>query len=311
MCVARRVDLYSSGGKSCSVLDHRRDTVRATMLQPQWEDVTIGVPAVWAPCVALLFAVVLAAVEQKWKTNTSSAILLFAEFEHLKEGLHNVWSTLSVLSALVGGLSLALLMAPQPLGSVGAHGFGVQGFALTCFYSLLFCLKAIVYSVVNLTFTEPLSNLNVAKYLLMNPNTVGNTAIPALIGLFLFLVGLLLWVLLQYRVAVAATVAVAALFMALQFLWYIRAKMLWDPRQRDLWVWPLLPEAQRPRHVTWGRHAGFVQLLQHVLTAEQRAAAADETTPVGSRVGGSGASYGSSTPSRRPVVATANQSRGD
>ena len=186
-----------------------------------------------------------------------------------KEGVRNIWNTFSVVAALVAGLSVSILFA-DPFGSVGVEGYMSQIFVLTCGYSVLFCLKTIFYGIINLAYVEPLSDINVAKYLLMNPNTLGNTAIPTLVGLLLLLVAILEWIAAQYRYAIASTLTLFSIMLVASFCKYIWGKSKWDPDNEHKWMWPTREQAKRPRWVTWGKHVGFIKLVRKTIEWDQK-----------------------------------------
>lgn len=234
------------------------------MSNPEWEDVEIDsyafIPA--AICFALCVLALLA--EQKWKTTISSAVLFHSSIDDLKDAIRNIWSNISIVAALIGGLSISMLMS-NPVQDMNIEfGYISQLYSLMCGFSFIFCLKAVIYGVVNLVYTEPLSKLNCSKYILSNPNSIGNTVSSTIFGLILLLVAMILWVLIQYKYAVTIVLGVFTLGMIAQFFKYMHNKAKWDPKNEE-WMWPSLKEKDRPYWVTWGDHEGFIHLLTKTL----------------------------------------------
>jgi len=237
-----------------------------------WESVGVDWQA-WIPASAFVcLSLVFLWFEGEWKTTISSLIVYYADVSEMKEAVRNIWNTFSVVAALVAGLTVGILFS-DPFGSVGVGGYLSQTFVITCLFSILFCLKTIFYSVVNLAYTEPLHNVNVCKYLLINPNTIGNTIVPTLAGLLLLMVAILVWAAAQYRYVVASTASVFFLLLVAQFALYVHGKSSWDPDRVDRrhllkWMWPARKESERPRYVNRGLHEGFIRLMRKVCQAE-------------------------------------------
>ncbi|CAJ1349188.1 unnamed protein product [Effrenium voratum] len=155
----------------------------------------------WLPgTVVALLTLVFFLVGQVFTTRVSIDVLEHCNPEGLKESSKNVWTNVGVTSALV----LTMVMAMLQLDPIDPRGFSLEAYEIVhlhqwygsfCIASLLCNLLCIMSCVINLSYVDPLSDVDAIKYFLRRIDSVGDPVMFMVESFVFFLAAICVWVL--------------------------------------------------------------------------------------------------------------------
>ncbi|CAJ1374536.1 unnamed protein product [Effrenium voratum] len=155
----------------------------------------------WLPgAVVSLLALVFFLLGQVFTTRVSIDVLEHCNPEGLKESSKNVWTNVGVTSALV----LTMVMAMLQLDPIDPRGFSLEAYEIVhlhqwygcfCLASLLCNLLCIMSCVINLSYVDPLSDIDAIKYFLRRIDSIGDPVMFMMESFVFFLAAICVWVL--------------------------------------------------------------------------------------------------------------------
>mmetsp|Transcript_42112 Transcript_42112/g.78268 ORF Transcript_42112/g.78268 Transcript_42112/m.78268 type:complete len:257 (-) Transcript_42112:267-1037(-) len=169
----------------------------------------------WVATVAVtLIAIIFFLVGQVFTTRISIDILEHCKPETLKESAKNVWTNVGVTSALI----LTMVMAMLQMDDIEPRGFVLepeakihlqQFYAAFCIASLLFNLLCIMSCVVQLSYVDPLSEIDAVRFFLMRIDAIGDPIVFMVESVIFFMAAIGVWVLGVFGLSMAVLSGVA------------------------------------------------------------------------------------------------------
>lgn len=132
-------------------------------------------------------------------TKVSFDVLQNCDVDCMKEAVKNSWTNMAVTAALLLTLVVAMLQL-DPMGPVGFEIDDVvlehvqQTYIALCIGAMFFNLLSIFYSIIYLSFVDPLRNIDVMKFLVTFPDSIGDPAIWLAEGCIFMWLAIALWV---------------------------------------------------------------------------------------------------------------------
>lgn len=173
------------------------------MSAEQWyPDINHWVGAVVVAIAALIIAI----LGQLVTTKISFDILENCQPHGIKESSKNLWTNVGLTSALL----VTMVMAMLQVDPIAANGFDLdptdrmhlqQFYVSLCIASLLWNLICIVTCVINLSYVDPLSDIDAIAFFLNNADAIGDPAVFLGESCIFFMFAILVWVLGTYGIA--------------------------------------------------------------------------------------------------------------
>lgn len=171
----------------------------------------------WIPSAATtVLAILMFVLGKRVTTRISFDILEHCDPKGIKDSSKNAWTNLAVTSALV----LTMVMAMLQVDPISPVGFELtkyeliqvqQWYVALCIGSLLFNLLCIIVCVVNLSYVDPLTDLNAMKFFLANADTIGDPVILMAESFIFFIAAIFVWCLASYGLAIGLTMLLSSI----------------------------------------------------------------------------------------------------
>merc|ERR1740117_2493766 len=168
----------------------------------------------------------------------SCSVLEHSHLDSLKEGVKKLWEYESLTAALLLTIVFAMINAPPDPDDGTHNGLGLSHCSLrfiTQIYisvvllSSYWLLTCIFRCLANLIYVEPLDNNDTIKYIIANPNCLGEPGLDLTIGVICMMLANVMYSLCQYGLPVAVTAAmVTTAFITTQAI-YAKGKDTFDP----------------------------------------------------------------------------------
>jgi len=212
-----------------------------------------------APAISILVWWLVSYLRRRSDTRMTSDILEFVHVDHVKDAARNIWINVAVVNALV--LTIVIAMLQQDPISVTddtdtdradalvlIQGFYISLLLVAFMSNTLSLMKCIV----NLTYSEPLSNKDVIKYFIANPNSLGEPVCDVSIACLFMSLALACWVLATYGIPNAILACAITIYITGYSVGYTRGKGLFNPSAEDprnAWSWALQDVSEWPSWV--------------------------------------------------------------
>lgn len=186
----------------------------------------------WIASVSVLvLSVAMFLVGKKMSTRISFDILEHCDPKTIKESSKNAWTNIAVTSALVLTMVMAMLqvdpISPVSFTLTNSELLQVQQwYVALCMGSLLFNLLCIIVCVVNLSYVDPLTEVNALKFFLANADTIGDPVVLMAESFIFFIAAIFVWCLGTYGLASGMLMLLASIVFVLSVanVWTNRAK---------------------------------------------------------------------------------------
>lgn len=221
----------------------------------------------------------------KSDTQMTSDILEFVDVSDIKQSARNIWVNVAVVNALVLTIIIAMLQEDPIEAKFDTDDNMVDALvAVQEFYiSLLLVgfmsnVLSLMKCIVNLTYSEPLSNKDVIKYFIANPNSLGEPVCDVCIACMFSFLAMAFWVLGTYGAPNAALAFAITVYVSGYSVGYIRGKAQFTPDANDPkneWSWALKDHKEWPTYV----HSKDEQTVR-VFKSLGLAATSEEKEPV-------------------------------
>jgi len=180
------------------------------------------------------------------------------DYETAKDCVRNIYTNVAVVAALILTVFLAFLVQEKREDAFDGDEDEVPYLAcirmVFCIYGSSITVRATVESVINLTYTESLSNHEIIWYLIDSPGSIGGVILASSSAVFSLMMFLFFWILEYWGlpIAIAFLQLTIWLLLHLSYLWYTKSQFTTDrndPRSAG-WAWAETDDVE-PLYPLW------------------------------------------------------------
>jgi hypothetical protein len=206
-----------------------------------------------------------------------------------KESVRNIFVNLAVVSALVLTIAFAMLFLGDHMEE-NKTPKTAHAFVALAGYATLQAIRAMIESVVNIVYTEPLTSPEIIRFLINGPGAIGAPVMAIFFSIISLLFGTALWVAQMYSLAAAvafAGFAFKGIASTINFS-HKRAMFSTDRNKRrcNKWTWAE-GEDESPSHLKKKCSTKEIAMMRlkakEALLFEQYSTAAKESSPASCR----------------------------
>lgn len=198
--------------------------------------------AFWVgPIVTVVLALALWRVGQLITTRISFDIVENCDVSCMKESVKNNWTNMAVTAALL----LSMIVGMLQIDTMESTDYTLEAATMVhlrqfyiCFCMASACcnLVAVFYCIIYLSFVDPLNQIDVMKYLLTYPDSLGDPVVWLLEGVIFFWLATCTWVFASYGgVMLICSIMFFGLF-ATNLTWTALTRSRFCPDEMD-WKW--------------------------------------------------------------------------
>lgn len=156
-----------------------------------------------------------------------------------KETIRNIYTNLAIVGALVLTIVFAMLFVPDIVKRAELHPGLSTAYIVSTSFACLQCLRVTFECVINLVYTEALSNGDVIRYIIASPGSIGAPVLGLGFAMIALTVSTTLWLMAAHTVASAAGFAVLALFYLVKLIALSIDKSMFttDPKDKNAIAW--------------------------------------------------------------------------
>jgi membrane protein implicated in regulation of membrane protease activity len=172
-----------------------------------------------------------------------------------KEAMRNIFTNLAIVAALILTIAFAMLFLGDHMEE-NSTPKTAHAFVALAGYATLQAIRAMIESVVNLVYTEPLTSPEIIRFIITGPGAIGAPVMAIFFSMVSIMLGTVLWIAQMYSFAAAAAFAFFALKGVASTIIFSRKRSLFstsrDKKRSKAWSWAELDEeaGPAPHHVT-------------------------------------------------------------
>jgi hypothetical protein len=126
-----------------------------------------------------------------------------------KEGMRNIFTNLAIVAALVLTIAFAMLFLGDHMEENTTPNTA-HAFVALAGYATLQAIRAMIESVINLVYTEPLTSPEIIRFIITGPGAIGAPVMAIFFSIVSLLLGTVLWVAQMYSLAAASALLLFA-----------------------------------------------------------------------------------------------------
>jgi len=167
-----------------------------------------------------------------------------------KDTVRNVYNNIGLLFALLLTVAAAMLLVSPISSSVDADGHMKHLYVTATGVAFVSCVKGVCEAVINISYTEPLSNSGVLRYMIDSPGSVGGPLISLGSALASLTIGMAIYILAYYTLAAMVMFICMSLYCFTMLTWLGCTKSRFSARKgtkgSEGWQWAEKPNASNP-----------------------------------------------------------------
>lgn len=127
-----------------------------------------------------------------------------------KESMRNIFTNLAIVAALVLTIAFAMLFLGDHMEENTTPNTA-HAFIALAGYATLQAIRAMIESVINLVYTEPLTSPEIIRFIITGPGAIGAPVMAIFFSIVSLLLGTVLWVAQMYSLAAACALLIFAI----------------------------------------------------------------------------------------------------
>ena len=189
------------------------------------------------PVLTLVLAIALWKLGETFNVRINMDVMEHCEPTGIKEAAKNSWTNIGVVSALV----LTMVVAMMQVDHIEPVGFTLTAREMThlqhtyvalSVVSMVFNLMTMMSCVMNISYIDPLTEVNAMKFFIDCPDTIGNPIVYMYLALIFFQLSLSVWVLGKYGLALGLTTFASMIFGMQFIIWAVEESSIMVPESK-------------------------------------------------------------------------------
>lgn len=178
--------------------------------------VNVGSPSEWALSLGVMAGQWLIEIFLNYGKNFQTKITLdvlenMSDVGCAKEAIRNIFQNLGIVAALILTIAFAMLFLGDHMEDGTDTPKTAHAFVALAGYATLQAIRAMIESVVNLVYTEPLTSPEVIRFIITGPGAIGAPVMAIFFSVVSIMIGTVLWLAQMYSLAAAVAFGAFAL----------------------------------------------------------------------------------------------------